>query len=205
MNPVATALNAHAGWIVVKFGGTSVSTRPRWDTIRRIAADWHARGKRVLIVVSALSGMTDKLKAIAESKGDAGKRAGMRDEIVARHEAMFAELGLADRATLQYWLDRLRALTADPRAETGELPWQAEVLALGEQLSSTLGVAYLSAQGLATRWLDAREHLLAQALPNQTEWGRYLSASVPTAPPSRHPATCSSRRVSWRATQAAKP
>jgi diaminopimelate decarboxylase/aspartate kinase len=182
VNPVDPALNAHAGWIVVKFGGTSVSTRPRWDTIRRIAADWRARGKRVLIVVSALSGITDKLKAITESKGDAARRASVRDEIVARHEAMFAELGLVDRATLQYWLDLLSALAADPRAENGELPWQAEVLALGEQLSSTLGVAYLTAQGLATRWLDAREHLLAQALPNQTEWGRYLSASVPTAP-----------------------
>ncbi|WP_257385922.1 bifunctional aspartate kinase/diaminopimelate decarboxylase [Tahibacter caeni] len=182
MNSLATAPGAHAGWVVVKFGGTSVSTRPRWDTIRRIANDWHARGKRVLIVVSALSGITDKLKAIAEAGGDRSRREALRAEIVARHEAMFAELGLTERAPLQYWLDRLTALAVDARAETGDLPWQAEVLALGEQLSSTLGQAYLTAQGLATRWLDAREHLLAQAMPNQTAWGCYLSASVPTAP-----------------------
>ncbi|HVH35570.1 MAG TPA: aspartate kinase, partial [Tahibacter sp.] len=182
MNSLATAPGAHAGWVVVKFGGTSVSTRPRWDTIRRIAHDWHARGKRVLIVVSALSGITDKLKAIAEAGGDRDRREMLRAEIVARHEAMFAELGLTERAPLQYWLDRLAVLASDTRAETGDLPWQAEVLALGEQLSSTLGQGYLSAQGLATRWLDAREHLLAQAMPNQNAWGRYLSASVPTAP-----------------------
>ncbi|MCQ4166879.1 bifunctional aspartate kinase/diaminopimelate decarboxylase [Tahibacter harae] len=166
----------------MKFGGTSVSTRPRWDTICRIARDWHAQGKRVLIVVSALSGITDKLKAIAESGGDAARRQALHAEILARHEAMFAELGLDDRATLQYWLDRLAALSTDARAETGALAWQAEVLALGEQLSSTLGAAYLSAQGLPARWLDARQHLLAQALPNQNAWGCYLSASVPTAP-----------------------
>ena len=182
MNSLATAPGAHAGWVVVKFGGTSVSTRPRWDTIRRIAHDWHARGKRVLIVVSALSGITDKLKAIAEAGGDRDRREMLRAEIVARHEAMFAELGLTERAPLQYWLDRLAVLAADTRAETGDLPWQAEVLALGEQLSSTLGQGYLSAQGLVTRWLDAREHLLAQTMPNQNAWGRYLSASVPTAP-----------------------
>ncbi|UXI67280.1 bifunctional aspartate kinase/diaminopimelate decarboxylase [Tahibacter amnicola] len=189
MNPVAPAPLAQAGWVVVKFGGTSVSTRPRWDTIRRIAADWHARGKRVLIIVSALSGITDKLKSIAESRGDVSKRVAVCAEIHARHEAMFLELGLTDRSTMQYWLDRLTALSRDSRAETGDLPWQAEVLALGEQLSSTLGVAYLSSQGLATRWLDAREHLLAKALPNQTDWGRYLSASVPTAPCAQLPAT----------------
>ncbi|MBN8741160.1 MAG: diaminopimelate decarboxylase [Lysobacterales bacterium 69-70] len=182
MNPLATAPGAHAGWVVVKFGGTSVSTRPRWDTICRIARDWHARGKRVLIVVSALSGITDKLKAIAEAGGDRPRRESLRAEIVARHEAMFAELGLTERGPLQYWLDRLGALAVDARAETGELPWQAETLALGEQLSSTLGQAYLTAQGLATRWLDAREYLLAQAMPNQNAWGCYLSASVPTAP-----------------------
>lgn len=182
MNSLDSAPGAHAGWVVVKFGGTSVSTRPRWDTIRRIAGDWQAQGKRVLVVVSALSGITDKLKAIGEAGGDRPRRDSLCAEIVARHEAMFAELELDDRATLQYWLDRLAALAADVRAETADLAWQAEVLALGEQLSSTLGVAYLCARGLATRWLDARRHLLAEALPNQTAWGRYLSASVATAP-----------------------
>lgn len=182
MNSLDSAPGAHAGWIVVKFGGTSVSTRPRWDTICRIARDWHAQGKRVLIVVSALSGITDKLKAIAEARGDRTRRETLQAEILARHDAMFDELGLTDRATLHYWLDRLAVLAVDARAENGDLPWQAEVLALGEQLSSTLGQGYLSAQGLATRWLDARQHLLAQALPNQNPWGCYLSASVPTAP-----------------------
>ena len=32
-------------WVVAKFGGTSVSTRLRWETIRRIAAGHHARGR----------------------------------------------------------------------------------------------------------------------------------------------------------------
>jgi diaminopimelate decarboxylase/aspartate kinase len=177
-----SAPDPHTPWIVLKFGGTSVSTRERWDKIAAIARAWRKRGKNVLIVVSALSGITDKLKALGEAQADAAKRAASCDEIRARHDAMFTELGLVDRAPLQYWLERLDALAANVRADAGGLPWQAEVLALGEQLSSTLGMAYLNRLDLPAHWLDARAHLLAQPMPNQNAWGRYLSALVPTAP-----------------------
>jgi bifunctional diaminopimelate decarboxylase / aspartate kinase len=179
--PIAPAHASASDWIVLKFGGTSVSTRERWDKIAAIAQRWRDRGKRVVIVVSALSGITDKLKALIEAP-DAASRGAVRDAIVERHRAMFAELGLTDHAPIRYWLERLDALVANVRADAHGLPWQAEVLALGELMSSTLGVAYLCACGLPAHWLDAREHLLSVPLPNQNAWGRYLSASVPTTP-----------------------
>jgi len=180
--PTGPTAAVNASWVVLKFGGTSVSTRARWDKIAAIAHAWREQGKHVLIVVSALSGITDKLKVLCDAQADAGRRAAIRDEIVARHQAMFAELELSDHAPLHYWLERLDALVANVRADAGGLPWQAEVLALGEQLSSTLGVAYLNSLKMPAVWLDAREHLHAQPMPNQNSWGRYLSASVPTAP-----------------------
>ncbi|HZX92050.1 MAG TPA: bifunctional aspartate kinase/diaminopimelate decarboxylase [Rudaea sp.] len=179
--PTAPGHANGSAWIVLKFGGTSVSTRERWDKIAAIAQRWRERGKHVLVVVSALSGITDKLKALIEAS-DASGRGAVRDAIVERHRAMFAELGLTDNAPIHYWLERLDALVANVRAEAHGLPWQAEVLALGELMSSTLGVAYLCQRGLSAHWLDAREHLLGMPLPNQNAWGRYLSASVPTAP-----------------------
>ena len=183
--PTAPALAPTAPWVVVKFGGTSVSTRPRWENIRRIAAAHRARGRRVLIVVSALSGITDRLKAIAESRDDDARCATVRADIVARHEAMFGELGLSSRAALDHWLAALDRAIADPRRRGGEVAWQASVFALGELMSSTLGAAFLSEVGtdlLPTVWLDAREYLHAEALPNQNAWGRYLSASVAAVP-----------------------
>jgi len=177
--PTAPSTGSPVAWLVLKFGGTSVSTRARWDKIAAIARAWREQGKHVLIVVSALSGITDKLKAICDAHADAAKRAALRDEFVARHQAMFAELELTDHAPLHYWLERLDALVANVRADATTLPWQAEVLALGEQLSSTLGVAYLTALKMPAAWLDAREHLLSARMPNQNAWGRYLSASVP--------------------------
>jgi len=182
---IAPTLAPTAPWVVVKFGGTSVSTRPRWENIRRIAAAHRARGRRVVIVVSALSGITDQLKAIAESRTDDARCAAARDEIVARHEAMFGELEGTSRVALDRWLADLDRLVADPRRARGDVAWQAEVFALGELMSSTLGAAFLSEVGagvLPTVWLDARDHLRAEALPNQNAWGRHLSASVAAAP-----------------------
>ncbi len=181
----APALAPTAPWVVVKFGGTSVSTRPRWENIRRIAAAHRARGRRVLIVVSALSGITDQLKAIAESRGDGERCMRVRADIVARHDAMARELETVSRAGLDRLLGDLDRLLADPRRASADVGWQAEVFALGELMSSTLGAAFLSETGegtLAATWLDAREHLRAEALPNQNAWGRYLSASVAAVP-----------------------
>ena len=63
-------------WLVLKFGGTSVSKRERWDTIGRLAKKrMDDTGGRVLVVVSALSGVTNALQAIADGDGDRAGRA----------------------------------------------------------------------------------------------------------------------------------
>ncbi len=169
-------------WVVAKFGGTSVSTRPRWETIARIAAAHHARGRNVLVVVSALSGITDMLKRIAEARADTAKCREAQVGIVERHDALLRELELPSRNALDGWLARLDQLVVDPRRTSAALDWQAQTYALGELMSSTLGVAFLGTQGLEARWLDAREHLLAQPLANQGAWARHLSANVPAVP-----------------------
>ena len=54
-------------WLVLKFGGTSVSRRERWDTIGRLARERaDMADARVLVVVSALSGVTNELQAICD-------------------------------------------------------------------------------------------------------------------------------------------
>jgi bifunctional diaminopimelate decarboxylase / aspartate kinase len=181
----APTLAPTAPWVVIKFGGTSVSTRPRWENIRRIAAAHHARGRRVLIVVSALSGITDQLKAIAEARADDARRAEACANILARHEAMLLELEGTSRDALESWLAQLGRLIADPRRTQAAVAWQADVFALGELMSSALGAGFLThggADALPTCWLDAREYLRAESLPNQNAWGRYLSASVAAVP-----------------------
>ncbi len=172
----ASAQPAHAErWLVLKFGGTSVSKRERWDTIGRLARERadleHAR---VLVVVSALSGVTNELQAIANGDDIAGRIAAL----IARHRAFCAdELGLDADAALGERLRALEHLRDDPRAAMRPLDWQAEVLAQGELLSSTLGTAYLRAQGLDFGWCDARQWLDAISLPNASDWAQRLSVN----------------------------
>ena len=52
------------GWVVLKFGGTSVSSRSVWQKIAAIAADRLSEVSQVLIVHSALSKVTDQLEAL---------------------------------------------------------------------------------------------------------------------------------------------
>ena len=160
-------------WIVLKFGGTSVSQRSRWDNIGRIACQ-RAGEARVLIVVSALSGVTNELQAIADGATDRVVRI---EALVERHRGFAAELDLDADAVLGARLNALRSLHEDSRAAQRALDWQAEVLAQGELLSSTLGAAYLRAQGLDLGWCDARDWLEAVALPNQNDWSTRLSVS----------------------------
>jgi bifunctional diaminopimelate decarboxylase / aspartate kinase len=178
VNLSPASLPDDAPWVVIKFGGTSVSTRPRWDNIARIAGAHRAAGRRVLIVVSALSGITDMLKRIGEAFADPGLCGEIRGAIAERHHALLGEMELPRRNGIDAWMSRLDQLLADPRCAAGELSWQADVLALGELSSSTLGALYLNACGLTTHWIDSRDYFRAEALPNQAAWGRWLSASV---------------------------
>jgi diaminopimelate decarboxylase/aspartate kinase len=168
-------------WIVLKFGGTSVSRRERWQTIARLMRERAAEGNRVLTVVSALSGVTDRLKAIAEADPADANAQRLIDELDARHRRFAAELEL-DRSTIDPWLTRLHALAADTRRLAGDYYWQAELMALGELLSSTLGAAFLRRQGIDAVWIDAREHLLAQAQPNAGAWAQALSVNCQVHP-----------------------
>jgi bifunctional diaminopimelate decarboxylase / aspartate kinase len=166
-------------WFVLKFGGTSVSRRHRWDTIGRLAkkrVDDH--DARVLVVVSALSGVTNELQAIANVGGDEGQNMQARiDALLERHRAFCVELDLDADAVLGKRLRALQSLSDDPRAETRSLDWQAEVLAQGELLSSSIGVAYLHAQGLDIGWCDARDWLRAVSLPDASPWAQRLSVN----------------------------
>ncbi|MGN2242580.1 bifunctional aspartate kinase/diaminopimelate decarboxylase [Frateuria sp. GZRR33] len=178
-NPAPLA--ADAPWIVMKFGGTSVATLPRWQNIRELIASRRAEGARVLVVVSALTGITDALKQLcAEGNGD--KRRAAAGAIAQRHHELLGHMQLALPDTLATRLGDLAALAADGPAALGELAWAARVQAHGELMSSALGAAYLTASGLPTQWVDARECLAAIALPNQNERTRLLSATVEAHP-----------------------
>jgi bifunctional diaminopimelate decarboxylase / aspartate kinase len=180
-SPTSAPLPADAPWIVMKFGGTSVATLPRWQNIRELVASRRAEGARVLVVVSALTGITDALKQLC-GEGRQDKRKAAAGAIAQRHYDLLEHMQLALPDTLGSRLSDLAGMAADGPAPRGELAWQAQVQAHGELMSSALGAAFLSHSGLPTQWLDARDCLTAVALPNQNERTRLLSAMVEAKP-----------------------
>jgi len=162
----------------MKFGGTSVATLPRWQNILELMRSRRAEGARVLVVVSALTGITDALKQLC-AQPDASVRVASAQAIAQRHHDLLADMQLEMPAALA---ERLGDLVRLARHDVADLAWQAQVQAHGELLSSALGAAFLTSQGLATEWVDARECLTAVALPNQNERTRLLSAMVDAQP-----------------------
>ena len=55
---------AAPAWIVLKFGGTSVSTLANWRNIASVVQARLTGGARVLIVHSAITGITDGLEKL---------------------------------------------------------------------------------------------------------------------------------------------
>ena len=162
----------------MKFGGTSVATLPRWQNILELMRSRRAEGARVLVVVSALTGITDALKQLC-AQADVATRIVSAQAITQRHHDLLADMQLEMPAALATRLDDLARLAWH---DVADLAWQAQVQAHGELLSSALGAAFLTAQGLSTEWVDARECLTAVALPNQNERTRLLSAMVDAQP-----------------------
>ncbi|HEY8586265.1 MAG TPA: bifunctional aspartate kinase/diaminopimelate decarboxylase [Rhodanobacter sp.] len=165
----------------MKFGGTSVATLPRWQNICELVASRRAEGARVLVVVSALSGITDAIRDMCR-QGDHAQRMEAARAIVQRHYALLEHMQLALPDTLGTHLASLTRLADEGAAAHDELAWKARMQAHGELMSSALGAAFLSHSGLPTQWLDARDCLSALALPNQNERMRLLSAMVDATP-----------------------
>ncbi|MBI2570273.1 MAG: bifunctional aspartate kinase/diaminopimelate decarboxylase [Candidatus Schekmanbacteria bacterium] len=165
-------------WIVLKFGGTSVSSRARWDTIAAESRQRLAKGLRPLIVCSALSGVSNTLEKLLDvAVRDAG-HAPIIDQLIAQHRALAADLALsfddllgepfAELSRLALGISMLKEVS--PRLH-------AQVMASGELLATRLGAAFLSANGLPCAWIDARSHLSAIDEPHGSARRRYLSAT----------------------------
>jgi len=166
-------------WIVLKFGGTSVASAERWAVIAARAREL-LPSSRVWIVASALAGVSDKLEqAVREAL--AGRAPEALAWIVERHRALAGELGV-DRAryepVAEVLADVERRLEGVRLAEEAPPRLVARIMAAGELASTRLGLAALAGQGVAARWVDARELLASESHPGDPAESRFLSARV---------------------------
>jgi len=151
-----------SSWIVLKFGGTSISSLTNWTNIALVAAERLAGGARVLIVHSAVSGITDRLERLLDA---AIAQAGEEElrAIEERHRRLAAELGVPLGEDVERQLAELREIAAGIALvhEVSDRT-RARVLSSGELMATQIGARFLAARGLEVRWADARAMLRAE-------------------------------------------
>jgi aspartate kinase len=176
--------------IVMKFGGTSVADARAFERVAALVRA--ARDERPVVVVSAMSRVTDALLRAFEAACDGeGAAALVRlEEHFARHEEVLRALlpenpkGDKARGVLEDFDDFLAIARehlelAFSRAAERERPLpllQDHVVSFGEQLSSFVLATVLNARGLKAQVVDARrciitddEHGRAAPLKDETE------------------------------------
>ena len=171
-----------SAWIVLKFGGTSVSTLANWTNIAQVAARRCAGGARLLIVHSAVTGITDRLERLLDAATGEAQEEELR-AIEERHRRLAVELGVALGDDVERHLAELRELAAGiaPVREVSDHR-RARVLATGELIATQIGARFLRARGLDVAWADARTMLRAEERHSATHKASVLSAVCGFAP-----------------------
>ena len=140
------------GPIVLKFGGTSVTTPPDLDAVcERVAIT--AREAPTIVVVSARAGVTDRLAALPPARTP---RAALEAGLAALGEEHRRLAREVTEGRERRRVERLIDLWLWTALRAGELPEpEPTLLATGERLSAAILSSTLRRRGLSTRAVDA--------------------------------------------------
>ncbi|NND44081.1 MAG: hypothetical protein HKN58_02070, partial [Xanthomonadales bacterium] len=141
--PVLTAF-PDSPFVVMKFGGTSVSTADNWRIIAGLVRQRLEEGVRPVLVHSALSGISNALQGMGASvEKDAEAVAMVRQ----RHAGLASNLGV-DTALCEPLFAQLEQLVEGVRLVGETSPRvRARIMAVGELAATTLGAAFLEREG----------------------------------------------------------
>ena len=179
--------------VVMKFGGTSVEDATAMLRTARIVAGRHAKGLSPVVVVSAMSKVTDQLLACAAAassgRGDREAALDITGRLRTRHLETAAELATGERLTALHGdvnraFDSLDELVRGIAALHELTPRTADlVVSYGERLSSLMVAAAFAERGLPATHVDARDVILTdghfgKATPDQPAIEQALETRV---------------------------
>ncbi len=168
-----------SSWVVVKYGGTSVSSRGNWETIAENMRRLVAADQRPLVVCSALSGVSDSLQRLIDSS-TRGEHEKDVEALLALHMRFADELGVDGKSIIADEMEQIFRLSQGAAlVEEASPALQARMMSIGEMISTKLGAAFLASQGMDVGWCDARELLTAVPLEHAPLRKRFLSATCP--------------------------
>ncbi len=157
--------------LVMKFGGTSVGSADRMRVAARLSAE-KKRKRPVVIVVSAMSGVTDLLIETTKH-AEAGDRAGLGANIrkleERHHQACHDLLPAAKQkpvlAGIRELVGEFRRITHGMLMLNDRPPRSVdEAIAIGERLSALMIAACLNAEGTKAEAVNAAELIVTDAV-----------------------------------------
>lgn len=172
MSQQTTSRDGSSRLTVAKFGGTSMGSPEALRNASRILAE--DRSSR-LVVVSATSGTTNALLALAEAElaGDRHSATVIATRIRERHDDLSKQLGLVVAAfpVIFRELEEARSSLADAFASGQRSSPRLidQLLGVGERLSSELFAAMLRTEGRGAACFDARLVLRTDSLYGRAE------------------------------------
>lgn len=170
--------------IVMKFGGTSVGNAAALQQVIEICEKAQNQGNEIVLVVSAMNGITDLLLRSARKAetGDLQTAQSARQEMLGRHMAVIDEF-LKDsrhRKAVSMEIDGLLSefdALSSSIGVLGELtPRALDVIGgMGERMSARQVAAILDHHGMPARWMDA-----TQLIVTDTCFGSAVPIMAPT-------------------------
>ena len=170
--------------LVLKFGGTSVEDAVAFERVAAIVSARAHAGTRLVVVVSALSRMTDALLTAVTRRSAEGL-----SPLIERHRAIAA--ALLPREHVSGFERELEAASAEiarllervRREPDDEAALRDEVVSYGERLSSSLLARVLAESQQPAECVDARRCILTdeafgRAVPDVLETARRTQAII---------------------------
>jgi len=167
---------ANSPWVVLKFGGTSVSSAENWATIASLVRNRLESGLKPVVVHSALKGVSNGLEKALQAAA-AGEHSDQLDAIRRQHYELAEALHVDGPALLDETLHELEQLIAGVRlVREVSVRVRVRIMALGELMATRLGAEYLRAIGVPVEWRDARDLLTSISKTGGQRALDYLSA-----------------------------
>lgn len=168
-------------FIVLKFGGTSVSNRDRWNVIHEVVKTRCREGVLPVVVCSAASGVSNTLEVIVEKLKTRQPYHVELQHLTHTYVALAQELQVSPKAIIDLDLQKMEQILLGASLVNEVSPGvHAQIMAFGEILSTRLGAEFLTSQGLRVHWQDARDCLVSRDEKNTNLPSQFLAASCPT-------------------------
>jgi len=148
---------------VYKFGGASVKDAAGVKNLAAIVR--HAADMELVIVVSAMGKITNKLETLVSAYRNGQDTAPILSEVKVYHTGLVADLGMTKgpgAVAVEVVFDRLQATLAESPSDQYDFDYD-QIVSYGEVISTTIIAAYLRQEGIEAHWSDARKLIRTDA------------------------------------------